>query len=600
MAGRKDSESKRVRIDSVSHLGVADPTDASGLGHQFAQAELRRAIDRSDDSERSDDVSPPLKAMRRNRTISGSKSEDHMMTTERGQKVYTKGRPPWYDRAGKRLKQPFLIGICGGSASGKTTVARRIIERLEMPWVTVLSMDSFYKVLNGEERERAGQQNYNFDHPAAFDFDLLEETLRRLSEGKSVDVPVYDFTTHARDKNSKVMYGADVLIFEGILSFFRPAIADMMDIKVFVDTDSDTRLARRLKRDTAERGRDAAGVIDQYFKFVKPAFDNFIGPAAKLADIIIPRGGDNEVAIDLIVRQVKNQLAERGYDATKIKLEWSALRSSPPAESEPMYGPLPRPDSLFIVDETPQLKGLHTIIRNRETPRDEFIFVAERLMQILIEYAMKFIPYEPTVVITPDGEEFQGVKKASQICGVAIMRAGETIERSLRNVIKDCKIGKILIQTNDRTKEPELYYLRLPKNVSDYKVLLMDANVATGAAAIMAIRILLDHDVKEENITLLSLLMAETGVHSIAYAFPKVKLVTTAVDNRINELCHIIPGMGNFGDRYYGTDAVGLTSDNENEESIFGDEDEMASVDSAIEGSANSGTTQTESVTVLA
>ncbi|KAF1622614.1 UNVERIFIED_CONTAM: Uridine-cytidine kinase B, partial [Eudyptes robustus] len=108
------------------------------------------------------------------------------------------------------------------------------------------------------------------------------------------------------------------------LSFFRPAIADMMDIKVFVDTDSDTRLARRLKRDTAERGRDAAGVIDQYFKFVKPAFDNFIGPAAKLADIIIPRGGDNEVAIDLIVRQVKNQLAERGYDATKIKLEWSA------------------------------------------------------------------------------------------------------------------------------------------------------------------------------------------------------------------------------------------------------------------------------------
>lgn len=276
-------------------------------------------------------------------------------------------------------------------------------------------------MLNAEERERAAQQNYNFDHPAAFDFDLLEETLRRLRDGKSVEVPVYDFTTHARDKNSKVMYGADVLIFEGILSFFRPTITEMMDMKVsnvstgptdfcqvFVDTDSDTRLARRLKRDTAERGRDTHGVIEQYFKFVKPAFDNFIAPATKQADIIVPRGGDNAVAIDLIIRQVKNQLAERGYDAVKNQLEWPNLRSSPPAEdAEPdarVYGPMPRPDNLFVVEETPQVRGLHTFIRNRDTPRDEFIFMAERLMQILIEYAMKFIPYEPTVVTTPNGE----------------------------------------------------------------------------------------------------------------------------------------------------------------------------------------------------
>lgn len=156
------------------------------------------------------------------------------------------------------------------------------------------------------------------------------------------------------------------------------------------------------------------------------------------------------------------------------------MRSSPPAEPDLTFGPLPRPDSLHIVDETPQLKGLHTIIRNRETPRDEFIFVAERLMQILIEHAMKFIPYEPHTVTTPDGDTFEGMKRTSKICGVAIMRAGETLERSLRGVIKDCKIGKILIQTNDRTGEPELYYLRLPKNIAEYKVLLMDANVATG------------------------------------------------------------------------------------------------------------------------
>uniref|UniRef100_A0A915DTS1 Phosphoribulokinase/uridine kinase domain-containing protein n=1 Tax=Ditylenchus dipsaci TaxID=166011 RepID=A0A915DTS1_9BILA len=104
-------------------------------------------------------------AARRSRTISGSKSEDHFMTTESGRKVYTKGRPPWYDRAGKRLKKSYLIGICGGSASGKTTVAQSIIERLEMPWVTVLSMDSFYKVLNEEQHDLAAHQQYNFDHP---------------------------------------------------------------------------------------------------------------------------------------------------------------------------------------------------------------------------------------------------------------------------------------------------------------------------------------------------------------------------------------------------------------------------------------------------
>ncbi|VDK41383.1 unnamed protein product, partial [Gongylonema pulchrum] len=141
---------------------------------------------------------------RRLRTISGSKSEDHLMMTESGrffaserpgkiiiynlQRVYTKGRPPWYDREGKNLKQPYVIGICGGSASGKTTVARRIIERLEMPWVTVLSMDSFYKVLSEEQHHLAARHEYNFDHPQAFDFDLMYETIRRLRDGKSVEV----------------------------------------------------------------------------------------------------------------------------------------------------------------------------------------------------------------------------------------------------------------------------------------------------------------------------------------------------------------------------------------------------------------------------
>uniref|UniRef100_A0A915BI45 Uridine kinase n=4 Tax=Parascaris univalens TaxID=6257 RepID=A0A915BI45_PARUN len=504
--------------------------------------------------------SPPSHAIRRrNRTISGSKSEDHLLTTESGRLIYTKGRPPWYDREGKNLKQPYVIGICGGSASGKTTVARRIIERLEVPWVTVLSMDSFYKVLSEDQHQLAARHEYNFDHPQAFDFDLLCETLRRLRDGKSVEVPVYDFTTHRRDKQPKLMYGADVLIFEGILAFHTKELIELMDMKVFVDTDPDTRLVRRLKRDTEERGRKVEGILEQYLRFVKPAFDTFIAPGMKCADIIVPRGGENEVAIDLIVKQVKTQLAERGYDASKNP---NLQRADMVHRSFPHQ----LPSSLHIVPQTPQVRGLHTFIRNRKTPRDEFIFYSERLMRILIENAMNFMPFKDVSVETPSGKTFSGKRCTAVICGVAIMRAGETMENSLRAVVKDCKMGKILIQTNERTMEPELYYLRLPKNVQQYKILLMDATVATGAAAMMAIRILLDHDVLEENIILISLLMAETGVHSLAYAFPKVTLLTTAVDAHISESYYVIPGMGNFGDRYFGTEAVAFFDDNSDTE----------------------------------
>ncbi|XGW30406.1 hypothetical protein V3C99_009409 [Haemonchus contortus] len=502
--------------------------------------------------------SPPA-SRRRLRTMSGSKAEHHLFTTKSGRKIYTKGRPPWYDSKGKSLKQPYVIGICGGSASGKTTVAEKIIEKLEIPWVTILSMDSFYKVLNEKEHALAEQSNYNFDHPNAFDFDLLFEVLTRLREGKSCEVPVYDFTTHSRDNNPKVMYGADVLIFEGILAFHRPDINAMMDMKVFVDTDPDVRLARRLNRDINERGRDAVGVLDQYFRFVKPAFEAYIAPGMKVADIIVPRGGDNDVAINLIAKQVMTQLVKRGYDQTAASQCRHDLVN---------MGQLPDelPDNLTIIRETPQVRGLHTFIRNKNTKRDELIFYSERLTRILVEEAMNFMPYKDVEIELNNGQRVKGRRQSARICGIAIMRAGETMENSLRAVVKDCKMGKILIQTNDKTMEPELYYLRLPKDIDKYKVMLLDATVATGAAAMMAIRILLDHDVPEENIYVLSLLMSEPGVHALAYAFPKVRLITTAVDAQISDNFYVLPGMGNFGDRYYGT----YSSDTEGEEPLDG------------------------------
>ncbi|XP_012689953.1 uridine-cytidine kinase-like 1a isoform X1 [Clupea harengus] len=498
-----------------------------------------------------DRLLPPMNTPRRKST-SQSKTEPPFLRTGT-RTIYTAGRPPWYDEHGAQSKEAFIIGLCGGSASGKTTVANKIIEDLDVPWVVLLSMDSFYKVLSPAEQTLAASNDYNFDHPGSFDFELLVTTLRKLKQGKSVKIPVYDFTTHSRQKDWKNLYGASVIIFEGIMSFADKELLQLMDMKVFVDTDSDIRLVRRLRRDIMERGRDMEGVIKQYNKFVKPSFDQYIEPTMRLADIVVPRGGGNNVAIDLIVHHIHSQLEERELSVRAV------LASAQQTQ--------PLPQTLSVLESTPQVRGLHTIIRNKETSRDEFIFYSKRLMRLLIEHALTFLPSKPCTVQTPQGPEYEGRSfHGKGITGVSILRAGETMEPALRAVCKDVRIGKILIQTNLDSGEPELHYLRLPKDIGEDHVILMDSTVSTGAAAMMAVRVLLDHDVREENILLVSLLMAELGVHSVAYAFPCVKIITTAVDKSIDNLLQVIPGIGDFGDRYFGTDGTAKWSDDDDQE----------------------------------
>uniref|UniRef100_A0A452H8U1 Uridine-cytidine kinase n=1 Tax=Gopherus agassizii TaxID=38772 RepID=A0A452H8U1_9SAUR len=469
----------------------------------------------------------------RKRTTSQCKSEPPLLRTSK-RTIYTAGRPPWYNEHGTQSKEAFVIGLGGGSASGKTTVARMIIEALDVPWVVLLSMDSFYKVLTKQQQEQAASNDFNFDHPDAFDFDLIVSTLKKLKQGKSVTIPIYDFTSHRRKKEWKTLYGANVIIFEGIMAFADKELLELLDMKIFVDTDSDIRLVRRLRRDIGERGRDIEGVIKQYNKFVKPAFDQYIQPTMRLADIVVPRGSGNTVAIDLIVQHVHSQLEER-----KLRWDMAALASAHQCH------PLPR--TLSVLKSTPQVRGMHTIIRDKETSRDEFIFYSKRLMRLLIEHALSFLPFQSCTVQTPQGEDYEGRSySGKQITGVSILRAGETMEPALRAVCKDVRIGTILIQTNSNTGEPELHYLRLPKDISEDHVILMDCTVSTGAAAMMAVRVLLDHDVPEDKIFLLSLLMAEMGVHSVAYAFPQVKIITTAVDKKVNNLFRIIPGIGEY------------------------------------------------------
>lgn len=197
-----------------------------------------------------------------------------------------------------------IVGVTGGSCSGKTTVCKMIVDALPPnSRVCVISQDRFYRPM-----DPAHVDTYNFDHPDAFDMPLLAQTLRELKEHKSVDVPTYDMTTCKRGPTEHIA-AADVVIVEGILLLFDAQVRELLDMKIFVDLDSDTRLSRRVARDIA-LGRDLDVILNRYMRFVKPAFEQFTLPTKKYADVIIPRGSENKVALDLIAQHIHSWLEE--------------------------------------------------------------------------------------------------------------------------------------------------------------------------------------------------------------------------------------------------------------------------------------------------
>lgn len=202
------------------------------------------------------------------------------------------------------MASSFVIGVAGGSGSGKTTVVRRIVDSLGPEQVTLLDHDRYYRDRNDLRLEERAALNY--DHPDALETDLMVRHVRELKGGKSVDVPQYDFTRHARLSETETFQPRRALIVEGILVFTDAALRDLMDIKVFVDTDSDTRFIRRLQRDVAQRGRTMESVIDQYQNTVKPMHLEFVEPSKRYADVIIPLGGHNTVAVDLLLTMLRS------------------------------------------------------------------------------------------------------------------------------------------------------------------------------------------------------------------------------------------------------------------------------------------------------
>jgi uridine kinase len=197
---------------------------------------------------------------------------------------------------------PLVIGIAGGSGSGKTTVAQEILQRVGPDRIAFLQHDSYYKDLSGLPPTQRAE--VNFDHPNSLETDLLIEHIAALREGKSVEVPIYDFSKHSRTNQTFTVQPRRVILVEGILIFTEAALREMFDVKIFVDTDSDLRLIRRLERDIAERGRTAQSVIKQYQTTVRPMHLEFVEPSKRYADVIIPEGGFNTAALDMVVARV--------------------------------------------------------------------------------------------------------------------------------------------------------------------------------------------------------------------------------------------------------------------------------------------------------
>ncbi|KAK8011137.1 uridine kinase [Apiospora arundinis] len=374
--------------------------------------------------------------------------------------------PPWADVS--------IIGVAGSSGSGKTTLSHAIVNNLNLPWVVIMSMDSFYKPLDPESSKKAFRNEYDFDAPEAIDFDELVNCLRDLKAGKRTQIPVYSFEKHARLENSTVIYSPHVLILEGIFALHDPRVLELMDMRIYCEADADTCLSRRILRDVRDRGRDVEGCIKQWFAFVKPNFENYVEPQKNVADIIVPRGIENRVAMSM----------------------------------------------------TPQLRGMSTIIQDIDTSSEDFVFYFDRLSCLLLELALNNAQFKEHVIETPQGHSYHGLTGKGEVSAVIVLRGGATFEAGLRRIIPDCRTGRILIQSDVRTGEPELHYLKLPKNINEHDtVLVLDAQMSSGGSALMAVQVLVDHGVPQNRIVFATYSAGRVGVHRLTKVFPEVTIV---------------------------------------------------------------------------
>lgn len=408
-------------------------------------------------------------------------------------------------------------------------------------------------------------------------------------------IPNYSFTHHNRTDHWTTLYGANVIILEGIYALYDPRVLALTDLKIFVDTELDVCLARRLTRDIVYRGREIALSVVQWQRFVKLNFERFVRPTMYNSDIRIPRGIDNVVALDMLVAHIQRQLAKKSENhlnhfmalsrpqsqesekplsrGESVPSEASSRCSSPGESNQHDY---PLPSNVIEIEQTPQVQGIHTILLNSASSthaRSDFIFYFDRIASLIITRALDEFDYaqSPIPIKTATGltlSKSKSILLTSLAAAVQLVRGGQCFERSLKKTLPTVPIGKVLIQSDARTGEPHLHSLKLPpcldprytlesaarpesssSNMTQKslcsldpddcaaqartKILLCEAQMSSGAAVTMSVAILLDHGVREENIIVVAYLASEIAVRRLSAAFPKVKIVVGIVDHKV-------------------------------------------------------------------
>ena len=258
------------------------------------------------------------------------------------------------------------------------------------------------------------------------------------------------------------------------------------------------------------------GCMKQWFSYVKPNFHKYVEPQKTVSDVIVPRGIENPVAISMIVQHIRKSLETRSYaHQAELKRLGKAIEDVPLSEN------------VKVLDQKPQIVGVNTVLLDPETPRVEFIFYFDRLASVLIEQAIGYThDYVPKRVTTPQGLDYKGLEPSGIISAITILQGGSIMEGALRRTLPSCLTGRLLIQTNYRTGEPELHFRYLPQTIASHsQVLLLDPQMSSGGAALMAVRVLVDHGVKEESIVFVTWFAGENGIRRLTAVFPGIRIV---------------------------------------------------------------------------